>query len=942
MKHRVSVHSPDPEIDKSLFPVSEKLDNEVFIRQMVDKKNSNPGQLVDFFYSQLIDAFVLFSVKTPVHWKNVTPGRSNIRTLAGKFRVADLNDALTLQCGIGRKDLLGMTLREFFGNGFESNLTAWNTLIQTGEVFSEFIAERKDGSTLWTEGHYKCIRDSMGNIAGIAAIQRDISQRKRAIRESEATEARMRMLAHLSFQGILILQQGKALEINIALSKLTGYSRKEIIDDNCMASAIPEKYSRKLFRKSWTDQSETFETSLLCKDGKSIAVEIETQVVQYNNIPRNVIGFHDISNRKRIEDEIVKLSVALDQSANEIVITRKNGEIEYVNRAFTTVTGYTPSEVIGKNPRILKSGSQSPLFYEKMWQTLLKGQQWVGEFQNRKKNGELYWESATITPIKNKDSDIVRYIAIKEDITFRRKAEQSLRESEEKFRSMVSNIPGVVYRCAFDVDWTVFFITNAIGSLTGYKPAGFMFSRSKTFTSLIHPEDREKVNEAVRNSIIKSGQYSIEHRIITSNDGVKWVSNSGRPVFNDDNTLKWLDGFLFDINERVLVVEELKKAKIAAEEANKAKSEFLANISHEIRTPLNSVLGFTELLEGMTFDSTQIKYLNSIKASGKNLMMLINDLLDLSKIEAGKMTLHFAFFDIHRLMDEIRNVFSLRVAIKGIGYHEELDENFPAEIRFDETRLRQIFINLVGNAIKFTHEGEVTIKVRALSRKSVSGQPTMRLEIKVMDTGIGIPENSFKLIFESFRQHSQLNSRKYGGTGLGLAITKRLVEAMNGRIKLESTVGMGSVFTLTFPEVAYSDIPSNSYISELLFKDNTNRDSSKRISSVEEKHEAYLLDGQVDLSIIKEADYQVLVKRFEQELAAKWKLFETKQPLKEIRSFAQEIIILGKSFKLRFVTEYGEQLLTTIENFDIEEMRVKIDLFPDLLKQLKKISHETR
>jgi len=748
-------------------------------------------------------------------------------------------------------------------------------------------------------------------------------------------------LANISYQGIVLLRDEKLSEVNDAMEKLTGYDRNEILSGHALHKCIPSKFYGRIFDQARQFSAGTLETSLKRKDGTVLLVEIEKQIISFDNAPLHIIGFRDISNHKRIEEEILKFSVALDQSANEIIITRKNGEIEYINRSFCNVTGYSAEEVIGKNPRILKSGIHPPAFYHDLWKKLVRGRQWKGEFCNRKKNGELYWESATITPVRNKDNTIVRYIAIKEDITMRKKAEKSLIESEEKFRSMMSNIPGVVYRCAFNPDFTVMYVTDAIEMLTGYSAKEFLENRTRSFTSIIHPDDREKVIETVKSGIAGFKQFNVEYRIMAKGNTIKWISNSGRPIYGDDQTIKWLDGFLFDITDRVLVLEELRKAKMAAEEANHAKSEFLANISHEIRTPLNAVLGFTELLEGLTHDSTQGKYLNSIKASGKNLMMLINDLLDLSKIEAGKMTLHYSFFDIRLLLNEIRNVFSLRVAIKGIGYFEDLEKEFPAEIKFDETRLRQILINLVGNAVKFTHEGEIRIKIKAYKRHVKSSQPVMRLEIKVNDTGIGIPEDSFRLIFESFRQHSPLNSRKYGGTGLGLTITKRLVEAMNGRISVESKVGQGSTFTMVFPGVEYAEIMSEKG-NDLLQQSFPFKAKSDFPPDLNEKGEIYLNNGKKGSTKMNDTEYRDLVKKFEQDLSMQWKLFESKQPLKEIKSFALDIIILGRSSGLSFILEYGEQLLSTIENFDIEEMRLKLDYFPELLNHLKKIGHEIR
>lgn len=894
------------------------------------------NQISSFLYDQLIDAFIFFTSDQPVDWRTFNSDSARLKILAEKFIISNMNDALALQCGKSENDISGLTLGQFFGKFFKENVSAWKDLIHNGEVFAEFSLQKKNRSPLWVEASYRLLMDDLKRTIGIIAVQRDISQRKLAYRATEETEESLRRMTRFSFQSIAVLHDGKVIDSNNAMERLSGYSHHEIINSGILKSCFHKDDSKILFARTWLEPPPAMEIDFHRKDGTLLVVQVETQIITYNGRPVHIIGLNDITNRKKVEEEIVKLSIALDQSANEIIITHRNGEIEYVNRSFTNITGYLPSEVIGKNPRILKSGTHPHSFYKDLWKTLLKGQKWEGEFHNRKKNGELYWESATITPIRNKEGQIIRYIAIKEDISLRKQAEQSLRESEEKFRSMLSNIPGVVYRCSNDDNWSALFITDAIENLSGYKPADFENNLITSLAALIHPDDRERVMDYVKLSLNQSSQFNIEYRIITRNNAVKWVSNNGRAICDDSNSIKWLDGFLLDITERIMALEELKNAKIAAEEANNAKSEFLANISHEIRTPLNSVLGFTELLEGMTTDSIQMRYLNSIRASGKNLMMLINDLLDLSKIESGKMTIHYAFFDIRRLLDEIRNVFSLRVTIKGLDYIERLDKHFPAEIKFDEVRLRQILINLVGNAVKFTHQGIIRINVRARRGRSKAAHHLMRLEISVSDTGIGIPESSFRVIFESFRQHSQLDSRKYEGTGLGLAITKRLVEAMNGEITLQSQVGKGSEFCVIFPDIEYSEVSSNIFIPAY-----SDLRKPPDESMIEEK-DSNILDGHIDLNVIKHSDYSLLIRRFESELTSRWKLFEKKQPLRDIQSFAQEIINLGRSFKLTFLTQYGEQLLSTIENFDVEEMRLKLDTFPNLIRQLKNAGHENK
>jgi len=467
------------------------------------------------------------------------------------------------------------------------------------------------------------------------------------------------------------------------------------------------------------------------------------------------------------------------------------------------------------------------------------------------------------------------------------------------------------------------YVTDAIQTLSGYDATAFI-SGERSLNSIVFNEDRERMMVNILASVTKGHQYALEYRIITDSGNVRWVSDNGRPVFDDKNNLKWLDGFIYDITERIIGVEELKKAKEAAEEANKAKSEFLANISHEIRTPLNTVLGFAELLEGMSLDQNQRKYINSIKSSGINLMTLINDLLDLSRIEAGKVHLEYLQFNVIDLFSEIRNIFSIRVNQKGIAYIEEIDPMCPTLIKFDETKLRQILINLVGNAIKFTHEGFVKIILKVKAQKVIDGKPFMRLELKVQDTGIGIPRESYNIIFESFRQQSQLNARKYEGTGLGLSITKRLVEAMYGKISLESEVNKGTTFTVNLPNVEY-----------VVNRSGTSRQRKYSMKGSTEKENARRNLEDEAIRISKKEFKKVL--DMMHKLHIQWNMFATRKPLKEVKSFAEEIINIGTMSNISFVTEYGEQLNLTIENFDIEEMQNKLDEFPALNDRLQRI-----
>ena len=399
--------------------------------------------------------------------------------------------------------------------------------------------------------------------------------------------------------------------------------------------------------------------------------------------------------------------------------------------------------------------------------------------------------------------------------TEKRDAVQLLKESEKKFRSIMENSADAIFLT--DRQGKYQYINKAVRVMLGYSSAEM---KKKTIIDLFPPGKSEEYFEIYK-QVLNKGKVFTE---------IELLKKDGNFISTDLNSVLLPGGLIYgscrDISERKQVqkellnhrdhleemvnerTEELYLAKKEADDANKAKSEFLANMSHEIRTPMNAVLGYAELLGFMLEEKTQRNYLESIKSSGRSLLTLINDILDLSKIEAGKLELQFEFVNSQSFFSEFERIFSLRLSEKGLKFILDISSGTPAGIYVDDARLRQIILNLIGNATKFTEKGSIRLKVYAENPQIVSyskgkTEEFIDLIIEVTDTGIGISKEMKEEIFNPFVQGQGQNGKKYGGTGLGLAISQRLVHLMNGTIELDSQLDKGSSFKIKIPGVSY-------------------------------------------------------------------------------------------------------------------------------------------
>jgi len=552
------------------------------------------------------------------------------------------------------------------------------------------------------------------------------------------------------------------------------------------------------------------------KANKRLIREIAVPVIRNNR----VVAILGIGNKpsEYTEDDKETLSFLADvfweiadHKLNEIKLKENEEKMRSIFRVAPTGIGVVKSRIITEvNPYLCEmigykaeelTGQKSTILYpsreeyewvgqEKYSQISLYGSGTV-ETKWQRKDGTVIDVLLSSTPIDvNDKSKGVTFTAL--DITEKKMAGKKLKEHERQLSSMVSNLPGFVYRCLYDAYWTMLYVSDNCINITGYPSSDFILNKQLTFNDIISEQYHSAIYQEWDRVITNRSPFQMEYEIITAAGQVRWVLERGFGVYDESGNLMFLEGYIEDVTDRKIHDKELMEAKDKAEESDRLKSAFLANMSHEIRTPMNGVLGFMQLLKepGLTEDK-QFEYIEIVNKSGHRLMDTINDIIEISKIESGETKVVLSDFNCEDLMNYQHAFFKPQADQKNLEF--EIETQLTGElaiIHMDKHKLTSILTNLIKNAIKFTNSGSISF-----------GNYVERefLHFYVRDTGRGIPSDKKSLVFDRFVQAELSLSRTHEGSGLGLSICKAYAEALGGQIFVESELGKGSVFHFTIP-----------------------------------------------------------------------------------------------------------------------------------------------
>ena len=713
-------------------------------------------------------------------------------------RLNYLNPAGLRMLGADRmEDVYGRPVQEFHTpeSGAIILSAALPTSARDGVWSGETELRALDGRVIPVSQIMIAERADDGTVKRTTAIIRDLTERKRAERELQEQKNFLNSLIENAPIGIVAIDADDGIQMcNPAFEKLFAYRLQDVLGHSLVQLLTPEELRMEVeVHRGRVRKQQVIHLVTQRKRSDGTLVDVEAYAVPLGEEGRYagaVVLYQDITERKRAEEELKHqkqfLSSIIETSPVGIVVLGLDGRVQLCNPAFEKVFGYRERDLLGRQLAELVTPPERRDEMESILKDFWAGRSIHSVTQRMRADGSLVDVEAFSVPL-GEEGKFGGAVLLYQDITERKRAEQALEERTNFLNSLVQNLPlGVV---TTGDDDAIRMCNAAFERLFGY---GQMEVLGQSIVSLLSPDHKGQEMQATKRTIEQGKPVHLITRR-KRKDGTLLDVEVLAVSFSRDKDSAENMVIYQDITERKHAEEALLRAKEAAETASRAKSEFLANMSHEIRTPMNGIIGMTELALDSELTAEQREYLGMVKSSADYLLSLINDVLDFSKIEAGKIHIEAADFSLPQSLGDMLKILALRAHQKGLELAWREGRDVPECLSGDADRLRQIVVNLVGNAIKFTERGEILVDVR----KEAEDETGILLHFRVQDTGIGIPKEKQKAIFEAFTQADSTTTRKYGGTGLGLAIAARLVSLMGGSIWVESEPGLGSTFHFT-------------------------------------------------------------------------------------------------------------------------------------------------